>query len=103
MVAARPAHSFWGRSSPHYGSSSNRACSRPLVADPACSAQGGLTPARWACLEQSTAGTLLPDAAGRRAEWRHGIAADPVRLHAWIEDAAGGDRWRSRPKPPCTS
>jgi hypothetical protein len=26
--------------------------------------------------------------AGRRADWRHGIASDPVRMHAWIE--AGG-------------
>lgn len=48
-----------------------------------------LMPARWACLEQSTAGAVLLAAAGRRAEWRHGIAADPVRLHAWVEDAAG--------------
>ncbi|MFG2414694.1 lasso peptide biosynthesis B2 protein [Streptomyces goshikiensis] len=48
-----------------------------------------LMPARWACLEQSTAGALLLTASGRRAEWRHGIATDPVRLHAWIEDAAG--------------
>ncbi|MFI1253255.1 lasso peptide biosynthesis B2 protein [Streptomyces netropsis] len=48
-----------------------------------------LMPARWACLEQSTAGALLLAASGRRAEWRHGIATDPVRLHAWIEDAAG--------------
>jgi hypothetical protein len=26
--------------------------------------------------------------AGRRADWRHGITTDPVRMHAWIE--AGG-------------
>ncbi|GAA3047471.1 hypothetical protein GCM10020000_29510 [Streptomyces olivoverticillatus] len=46
-------------------------------------------PARWACLEQSTAASLLLSAAGRRAEWRHGVAADPWRLHAWIADRAG--------------
>ncbi|MGH3905753.1 MAG: lasso peptide biosynthesis B2 protein [Pseudonocardiaceae bacterium] len=28
-------------------------------------------------------------AAGRRAEWRHGVATDPVRLHAWIADHTG--------------
>ena len=43
-------------------------------------------PARWACLEQSTAAAVLLAAARRRAEWRHGVAMDPVRLHAWIVD-----------------
>jgi len=44
-------------------------------------------PARWACLEQSTAAAVLLAAARRRAEWRHGVAMDPVRLHAWIVDS----------------
>ncbi|MFZ4236537.1 lasso peptide biosynthesis B2 protein [Streptomyces murinus] len=48
-----------------------------------------LVPARWACLEQSTAAAVLLAMAGRRAEWRHGVATDPVRLHAWIADAEG--------------
>ncbi|MCZ0994333.1 lasso peptide biosynthesis B2 protein [Streptomyces noursei] len=48
-----------------------------------------LVPARWACLEQSAAVALLLASAGRRAEWRHGFAADPVRLHAWIADQEG--------------
>ncbi|MGH3904348.1 MAG: lasso peptide biosynthesis B2 protein, partial [Pseudonocardiaceae bacterium] len=46
-------------------------------------------PTRWACLEQSTAAAVLLAAAGRRAEWRHGVATDPVRLHAWIADHTG--------------
>ncbi|MGH3907812.1 MAG: lasso peptide biosynthesis B2 protein, partial [Pseudonocardiaceae bacterium] len=46
-------------------------------------------PTRWVCLEQSTAAAVLLAAAGRRAEWRHGVATDPVRLHAWIADHTG--------------
>ncbi|MER6528944.1 lasso peptide biosynthesis B2 protein [Streptomyces sp. NPDC001508] len=48
-----------------------------------------LVPMRWACLEQSTAASVLLAMAGRRAEWRHGVATDPVRLHAWIADMEG--------------
>lgn len=46
-------------------------------------------PGRWACLEQSVATALLLALAGNRAEWRHGLATDPVRLHAWIADREG--------------
>ncbi|MFD7546218.1 lasso peptide biosynthesis B2 protein [Streptomyces sp. NPDC059578] len=46
-------------------------------------------PMRWACLEDSTAAALLLTVVRRRAEWRHGVALDPVRLHAWIADADG--------------
>jgi hypothetical protein len=45
-------------------------------------------PARVACLEESVAAMVALSLAGRRADWRHGIASDPVRMHAWIE--AGG-------------
>jgi len=45
-------------------------------------------PARMACLEESVAATVALALAGRHADWRHGIAGDPVRMHAWIE--AGG-------------
>ncbi|MFE6689658.1 lasso peptide biosynthesis B2 protein [Streptomyces sp. NPDC057743] len=45
-----------------------------------------LMPMRWACMEESTSAALLLALAGRRAEWRHGVAMDPVRLHAWIVD-----------------
>ncbi|MYT34393.1 MULTISPECIES: lasso peptide biosynthesis B2 protein [unclassified Streptomyces] len=46
-------------------------------------------PTAWACLEESVAATALLALAGRRAEWRHGLATDPVRLHAWLVDARG--------------
>lgn len=56
-------------------------------------------PARWACLEQSTAAAVLLAASGRRAEWRHGVAGDPVRMHAWIADPDG----RPVEEPPDTA
>lgn len=46
-------------------------------------------PARVACLEESTAASLLLAAGGRGKAWRHGVAADPIRLHAWISDEHG--------------
>ncbi|AQY20481.1 hypothetical protein T261_06068 [Streptomyces lydicus] len=46
-------------------------------------------PIRWACLEESIAATTLLAFAGRRGEWRHGLAPDPIRLHAWIVDLRG--------------
>lgn len=46
-----------------------------------------LVPARMACLEESIAAAVTVALSGRRADWRHGIASDPVRLHAWIEVA----------------
>lgn len=42
-------------------------------------------PARMACLEESVAVMVALAFGGRRADWRHGIACDPVRMHAWIE------------------
>jgi hypothetical protein len=44
-------------------------------------------PARVACLEESTVASLLLACWGRGGVWRHGIATDPIRLHAWICDA----------------
>lgn len=46
-------------------------------------------PMRWACLEDSAAAALALTVVRRRAEWRHGVAADPVRLHAWIAGPDG--------------
>jgi hypothetical protein len=46
-------------------------------------------PARVACLEESTAASLLLACTGRGGAWRHGVATDPVRLHAWICDDLG--------------
>jgi hypothetical protein len=42
-------------------------------------------PARVACLESSVAGTVAVALRGRRVHWVHGIAGDPVRMHAWLE------------------
>ncbi|MGH3925132.1 MAG: lasso peptide biosynthesis B2 protein [Pseudonocardiaceae bacterium] len=41
-------------------------------------------PCRVACLEETAAAMLVLALRGRRAGWCHGIAADPIRLHAWI-------------------
>ncbi|MGA5701802.1 lasso peptide biosynthesis B2 protein [Peterkaempfera bronchialis] len=46
-------------------------------------------PARVACLEESTAASLLLALGGRGGVWRHGVATDPIRLHAWICDLRG--------------
>jgi hypothetical protein len=46
-------------------------------------------PARVACLEESTAASLLLALGGRGGAWRHGVATDPIRLHAWISDING--------------
>ncbi|MBH5337768.1 lasso peptide biosynthesis B2 protein [Streptomyces pactum] len=44
-------------------------------------------PARVACLEESTTAALLLAVGGRGGAWRHGIATDPIRMHAWICDS----------------
>lgn len=41
-------------------------------------------PFRVACLEETAAAMLVLALRGRRAGWCHGVAADPIRLHAWI-------------------
>ncbi|GAB2500715.1 hypothetical protein GCM10026982_29270 [Nocardiopsis aegyptia] len=46
---------------------------------------GRVLPLRVACLEEATASALALRWTGYRALWRHGVATDPVRLHAWIE------------------
>ncbi|WP_308820158.1 lasso peptide biosynthesis B2 protein [Pseudonocardia alni] len=45
---------------------------------------GGVSPVRTACLEETVAAMLALAVTGRRAGWCHGIAADPIRLHAWL-------------------
>ncbi|MEU6314650.1 lasso peptide biosynthesis B2 protein [Streptomyces sp. NPDC047014] len=42
------------------------------------------SPARTACLEESAAVVLLLALRRRSVIWCHGVAPDPVRLHAWI-------------------
>ncbi len=46
---------------------------------------GLFSPARVACLEESVAAVLSLAMRGRRVRWCHGVIADPIRLHAWIE------------------
>lgn len=48
------------------------------------------TPVRTACLEESASATFLLAARRLSVVWCHGIAADPVRLHAWVQTVDGG-------------
>jgi hypothetical protein len=51
---------------------------------------GLLFPGRVACLEESVAAALTLAASRRGVTWCHGVAADPIRLHAWIESTTAG-------------
>lgn len=42
-------------------------------------------PAKVACFEESTSAAVALALSGCHVGWRHGIASDPVRMHAWIE------------------
>lgn len=44
-----------------------------------------LIPSRVACLEESAAAVLALSLIRRRVTWCHGVAGDPIRLHAWVE------------------
>ncbi|WP_347568109.1 lasso peptide biosynthesis B2 protein [Streptomyces sp. TRM75563] len=55
-------------------------------------------PVRTACLEESVAATLLLATRRLSVVWCHGIAADPVRLHAWVQTVDGA----SVAEPPST-
>lgn len=46
---------------------------------------GLLAPGRVACLEESAAVVLMLATSRQRVTWCHGVAADPIRLHAWVE------------------
>lgn len=46
---------------------------------------GQLAPGRVACLEESAAVVLTLAVSRQRVTWRHGVAADPIHLHAWVE------------------
>lgn len=45
---------------------------------------GSVLPFRVACLEETAAAMLVLAAVGQRAGWCHGVAADPIRFHAWL-------------------
>ncbi|MFJ5102350.1 lasso peptide biosynthesis B2 protein [Streptomyces sp. NPDC088554] len=47
------------------------------------------SPARTACLEESAATVVLLAARRLSVTWCHGVAPDPVRLHAWVETEDG--------------
>jgi hypothetical protein len=49
---------------------------------------GLLFPSRVACLEESVAAALTVAVQRLGVTWCHGVAADPIRLHAWIEATA---------------
>jgi hypothetical protein len=52
---------------------------------------GWYGPGRTACLEESIAAVLLLAARRRAVWWCHGIASDPIRLHAWVQTMDGAD------------
>jgi hypothetical protein len=52
-------------------------------------------PARVACLEESVAATILLGLRRLQVTWCHGVAADPIHLHAWIQ---AGDRPVAEPE-----
>ncbi|WP_414646407.1 lasso peptide biosynthesis B2 protein [Embleya scabrispora] len=47
-------------------------------------------PTRAACLEQTTAALLLLALHGHGATWCQGVAPDPIRFHAWMEQTETG-------------
>ncbi|TXL83968.1 lasso peptide biosynthesis B2 protein [Streptomyces sp. IB2014 016-6] len=52
---------------------------------------GWYSPGRTACLEESVAGVLLLGSRRLSVRWCHGIAPDPIRLHAWVQTMDGAD------------
>lgn len=64
---------------------------RPASADRArqavCAVRrvGLLAPGRVACLEESVAVALMLATSRHQVTWCHGVRADPIRLHAWVE------------------
>ncbi|WP_240649585.1 lasso peptide biosynthesis B2 protein [Streptomyces sp. Z26] len=47
------------------------------------------SPVRTACLEESAAAVVLLAARRLSVTWCHGVAPDPIRLHAWVETENG--------------
>ncbi|MBI1759594.1 MAG: lasso peptide biosynthesis B2 protein [Actinobacteria bacterium] len=70
-------------------------CRRPATPDQAKAAvlavrhAGWHSPGRTACLEESAATVLLLASQRLAVTWCHGIAPDPVRLHAWVQTEDG--------------
>lgn len=70
-------------------------CERPATPEQALAAvqavrrAGWYSPGRTVCLEESAAALLLLAARRRAVRWCHGVAPDPVRLHAWVQTVDG--------------
>ncbi|MFE2375447.1 lasso peptide biosynthesis B2 protein [Streptomyces sp. NPDC059398] len=70
-------------------------CRRPATPEQAEAAVlavrrvGWYSPARTACLEESAASVLLLASRRLSATWCHGVAPDPIRLHAWVQTGDG--------------
>ncbi|MGH3451178.1 MAG: lasso peptide biosynthesis B2 protein [Haloechinothrix sp.] len=62
---------------------------RVLRALAATDAAAAWVPFRVACLERSLAAQLLLIARRQATEWRVGVRAHPLAMHAWLTDAAG--------------
>lgn len=52
---------------------------------------GWYSPDHTACLEESVAAVLLLASRRLGVRWCHGIASDPIRLHAWVQTMNGVD------------
>ncbi|MFB7635645.1 lasso peptide biosynthesis B2 protein [Streptomyces sp. NPDC056149] len=70
-------------------------CRRPATHDQAEAAVHAVrraswySPARTACLEESAATVLFLASRRLSVTWCHGVAPDPVRLHAWVQTDDG--------------
>ncbi|MFD0396813.1 lasso peptide biosynthesis B2 protein [Kitasatospora sp. NPDC127121] len=95
VKAAGPEHEAMGRVLKLVHSASTTGRRRPATASEAEQAvhavrsAGWYSPGRTNCLEESAAAMLLLQLTGKAAVWRHGVAPDPIRLHAWIETVDG--------------
>ncbi|WP_282203717.1 lasso peptide biosynthesis B2 protein [Kitasatospora fiedleri] len=95
VKAAGPKQEAMGRVLKLVHSASTTGRRRPATASEAEQAvhasrsAGWYSPGRTNCLEESAAAMLLLHLTGKAAVWRHGVAPDPIRLHAWIETLDG--------------
>lgn len=64
---------------------------------------GLFTPGRVACLEESVAAVVTLAVFGRGVSWCHGVAADPIRLHAWVETENGHEVAEPESTQRCTA
>lgn len=67
------------------------AASHDQIADAVAAVRrtGRRLPFQVACLEEATSTVVALALRGRSVTWCHGIAPDPIRLHAWVADRLG--------------